>query len=157
MADVVAAKAAALLYVSCVSWTVLYDMIYAHMDVRDDRQAGIKSIALRHEAETKTVLSGLAVVQVGLLAAAGAMLDAGPAFYLLSCGSAVVTLGTMIRRVDLKSVSDCWWWFRYGVWFTGGSISFGMLGEYLGRRYELHAQGTGRTEHIARDEQVSLQ
>ncbi|KAJ2986813.1 hypothetical protein NUW58_g4854 [Xylaria curta] len=54
--------AAALLYTSNVAWTVLYDMIYAHMDIRDDAKAGIKSIALKHDAETKKVLTGLAVV-----------------------------------------------------------------------------------------------
>ena len=129
--DAVAMKAAALLYGSCVSWTVLYDMIYAHMDVKDDRNAGIKSIALRHETETKSVLTGLALVQISLLAASGMVVNAGPAFFVLSCGSAAVTLGTMIWRVNLESVADCWWWFRWGAWFTGGGISLGMLAEYL--------------------------
>ena len=156
VSDIVAAKSAALLYASCVSWTVLYDMIYAHMDVRDDRGAGIKSIALRHEAETKAVLSGLAVVQMGLLATAGIVLGAGPAFYMLGCGSAAITLGTMIRRVDLKSVPSCWWWFRYGVWFTGGGISFGMLVDYLSRRYELHVQRNNGKASTTRLEQVSV-
>ena len=154
--NIVAAKAAALLYASCVSWTVLYDMIYAHMDVRDDRGAGIKSIALRHEAETKAVLSGLAVVQISLLATAGTVLGTGPAFYLLSCSSAAITLGTMIWRVDLKSVPNCWWWFRYGVWFTGGGISLGMLTDYLSRQYELPKQRSKDKVFTARIEQVTL-
>ncbi|KAI4155621.1 MAG: hypothetical protein LQ340_000875 [Diploschistes diacapsis] len=138
--DIVAAKASALLYASCVSWTVLYDMVYAHMDVRDDRGAGIRSIALRHEANTKTVLTGLAVVQVGLLAGAGAMLGVGPAFYTLGCGSAAVTLGTMIWRVQLKKVPDCWWWFSKGAWFTGGGISLGMLVEYMIQRHDISGE-----------------
>ena len=37
----------------------------------------------------------------------------------------------MIRKVNLKSVSDCWMWFKKGAWFTGGAISFGLAGEYL--------------------------
>jgi 4-hydroxybenzoate polyprenyltransferase len=131
LADAVAAQASALLYASCVSWTVLYDMIYAHMDVRDDRNAGIKSIALRHENETKQVLTGLAVVQLGFLASAGLVLGTSPVFYLLSCGSAAATLGTMIWKVKLKSVRNCWWWFKMGAWFTGGGISVGMFAEYL--------------------------
>lgn len=135
--DLVAAKAATLLYASCISWTVLYDMIYAHMDVRDDKGAGIKSIALRHEGETKAVLTGLAVAQVGLLAAAGMVMDAGLFFYSLSCGSATITLGTMIWKVNLKSVQDCWWWFRRGVWFTGGGISLGLFSECLSKRNKM--------------------
>ncbi|KAI0445695.1 4-hydroxybenzoate polyprenyl transferase family protein [Xylaria telfairii] len=125
--------AAALLYASNVAWTVLYDMIYAHMDVRDDAKAGIKSIALKHGAETKKVLTGLAVVQIGLLAGAGIATGAGPAFFIGSCGGAALTLGYMIKKVNLKSVKDCWWWFVNGCWITGGVISFGLGADYLVR------------------------
>ena len=124
-------KPTALLYASCVFWTVLYDMIYAHMDIKDDARAGIKSIALRHEKETKSVLTGLALVQIGLLAAAGSMIGAGPMFFFGSCGSAAITLGVMIWKVDLNSVSSCWWWFKNGAWLTGGGITAGLLGEYV--------------------------
>ncbi|KAF2235169.1 4-hydroxybenzoate polyprenyl transferase [Viridothelium virens] len=125
--------AAGTLYASNVAWTVLYDMIYAHMDIRDDATAGIKSIALRHERNTKAVLSGLAAVQVGLLGLAGWTIGAGPVYYVGSCGGAIASLGLMIWRVRLKSVESCWWWFRYGCWFTGGAIALGLLGEYGSR------------------------
>ena len=131
LTDAAALKTVVALYASCVSWTVLYDMIYAHMDIKDDAKVGIKSIALRHEKETKAVLSGLAVVQVGLLAAAGIAAGVGPIFFVGSCGSAAATLGLMIWKVRLKEVSDCWWWFRNGAWLTGGGIASGMLTEYM--------------------------
>ena len=156
LADAAAAKAAALMYASCNAWTVLYDMIYAHMDLRDDVRAGIKSIAVKHGGNTKAILTGLATVQLGLLAGAGAAVGAGPAFFTLGCGSAAVALGTMIWRVDLKSVESCWWWFRKGVWFTGGAISFGLLVEYLDRRRKrglkerLVESGATSTNHMAR-------
>ena len=126
-----ALTAAALLYTSNIAWTVLYDMIYAHMDIKDDAKAGIKSIALKHDAQTKQVLTGLTVVQVSLLAAAGMMSGAGPAFYVGSCGGALVTLGIMIKRVNLKSVKDCWWWFVNGCWLTGGVVSLGLAADYV--------------------------
>ncbi len=125
------AVAAASLYASCVAWTVLYDMIYAHMDIRDDAGAGIKSIALRHERHTKSVLTGLGIVQVGLLGVAGAAVGAGPVFFLGSCGGAAGTLGYMVWRVRLGDVKDCWWWFTKGCWFTGGAIALGLAGEYV--------------------------
>ena len=128
--DPIALKSVAALYGSCVSWTVLYDMIYAHMDIKDDVKAGIKSMSLRHAADTKSILSGLAITQVALLATAGSVLGANPAFYLGSCGSAAAALGLMIWRVDLQEQSSCWWWFRYGAWFTGGSIAAGLLTGY---------------------------
>lgn len=133
LADSAALTAAGCLYASNIAWTVLYDMIYAHMDIKDDVKAGIKSIALAHESNTKTVLAGLAVTQIGLLAAAGSALGAGPLFFAGSCGGAALTLGTMIWRVRLSSVADCWWWFKNGCWFTGGAIATGLAGEYVAR------------------------
>ncbi len=139
-----ALTAAALLYASNVAWTVLYDMIYAHMDIKDDAKAGIKSIALKHDAETKQVLTGLAVTQVALLAGAGLASGAGPAFFIGSCGGALVTLGVMIKRVNLKSVRDCWWWFVNGCWLTGGVISLGLAADYA-------VQYLGRNDGEAED------
>ncbi|ORY64310.1 UbiA prenyltransferase family-domain-containing protein [Pseudomassariella vexata] len=131
-----ALAAAGFLYASNVAWTMLYDMIYAHMDIRDDAKAGIKSIALKYDNETKKVLSGLAIVKIGLLGATGWAAGAGPAFFIGSCGGAAVTLGWMIKRVNLKSVKDCWWWFVNGCWITGGTISLGLGADYLVRDLE---------------------
>jgi 4-hydroxybenzoate polyprenyltransferase len=136
LSNTTALTAAGLLYASNIAWTVLYDMIYAHMDIRDDAKAGIKSIALKHDAETKKVLSGLAVVQIGLLGAAGWAAGAGPVFFVGSCGGAALTLGWMIKRVNLKSVKNCWWWFVNGCWITGGVISLGLGADYLVRYME---------------------
>ncbi|KXJ97021.1 UbiA prenyltransferase family-domain-containing protein [Microdochium bolleyi] len=133
LASTPALTAAACLYGSNIAWTVLYDMIYAHMDIKDDQKAGIKSIALKHDAETKKVLSGLAVVQISLLAAAGTAAGAGPAFFVGSCGGAAVSLAWMIKRVNLKSVKDCWWWFVNGCWITGGVIAAGLGLDYAVR------------------------
>ena len=129
--DIAAAAAAAALYASCVAWTVSYDFIYAHMDVKDDVNAGIKSIARAHGRDTKAILSGISLVQISLLAAAGYLAAAGPFFFTIGCGGAAASLATMIYRVRLEDVRDCWWWFRNGCWLTGGSISLGLLGDYL--------------------------
>jgi len=128
------------LYSSCVAWTVLYDMIYAQMDIKDDLAVGIKSIALRHEHNTKIILSCLAMTQVALLAAAGVAGHFGPIFFLGSCGSAITSLGVMIWRVQLKDVKNCWWWFKNGCLITGGGISLGMVGEYLAQFWGLYDQ-----------------
>jgi 4-hydroxybenzoate polyprenyltransferase len=136
LANAAALQAASLLYASNIAWTVLYDMVYAHMDIKDDAKAGIKSIALKHDAETKQVLSGLAVTQIGLLAAAGYAAGAGPAFFAISCGGGLATLAVMIRSVNLKSVESCWWWFVNGCWITGGVIATGLGIDYLVRYAE---------------------
>jgi 4-hydroxybenzoate polyprenyltransferase len=126
-----ALMAAGYLYASNIAWTVLYDMIYAHMDIKDDAKAGIKSIALKHDKQTKQILTGLAATQVGLLAAAGVAAGVGPVFFVGSCGGAAATLAVMIWKVNLKSVNDCWWWFVNGCWFTGGAVATGLGAEYL--------------------------
>ena len=137
--------AAGALYASNVAWTVSYDMIYAHMDIRDDAAAGIKSIALRHETNTKAVLSGLAILQVGLLGLAGWATGSGPIYFAGSCGGAATTLVSMIWKVKLKSVESCWWWFRNGCWLTGGAITLGLLGEYGVRSVEEKNKKEGRS------------
>ena len=137
LADQAALASAAALYASCVTWTLNYDMIYAFMDIRDDANAGIKSIARAHDHNAKAVLYGLSVAQVGLLAVAGYFAGAGPIFFVGSCGGAAVALGTMIRKVNLRDVKDCWWWFKNGAWLTGGTISLGLLGDYLYRRSQI--------------------
>ena len=123
--------AAGCLYASGVCWTMVYDYIYAHQDVKDDIKVGIKSIAVRHEKNTKTLLSVFAAGQVGLLGATGVILGAGPVFYGGAVGGTAAVLTTMIRRVDLKVPRDCWWWFTWGALFTGGAIGSGCIGDYL--------------------------
>jgi 4-hydroxybenzoate polyprenyltransferase len=141
--------AATCLYTSNIAWTVLYDMIYAHMDIKDDAKAGIKSIALRHDAQTKQILSGLAVTQIGLLAAAGVAAGAGPVFFVGGCGGAALTLAVMIKKVNLKSVKDCWWWFVNGCLLTGGAISAGLGADYL-VRYTQHEDEKAIQEILVR-------
>ena len=123
-------------------------MIYAYQDIADDARAGIKSIALAQEANAKRFLTLVAGAQVALLAGAGLAVGAGPVFFVGTCGGAAVTLGYMIRRVDLGSVEDCWRWFRKGAWFTGGAISVGLLGEYLGQYFGLYGNRMERIEDM---------
>ncbi|KHN99261.1 UbiA prenyltransferase family [Metarhizium album ARSEF 1941] len=143
--------AAACLYSSNIAWTVLYDMIYAHMDIKDDAKAGIKSIALKHDSVTKQILTGLATTQIALLAAAGIASCAGPAFFIGSCGGAAVTLALMIKKVNLKSVKDCWWWFVNGCWITGGTISLGLAADYLIQLSQNPNAGEGRDSKPSHD------
>ncbi|ESZ96880.1 putative para-hydroxybenzoate-polyprenyltransferase Coq2 [Sclerotinia borealis F-4128] len=149
-----ALTATGFLYASNVAWTVLYDMIYAHMDIKDDAKAGIKSIALRHDAQTKQILTGLAISQIGLLAAAGAAVGAGPVFFVGGCGGAAVTLAVMIKKVNLKSVKNCWWWFVNGCLITGGTISAGLAGDYL-VRYIQKADGEWSKSEVENERKKS--
>ena len=133
LSDKMAASAAIMLYSSNFCWTVLYDLIYAHMDVLDDAAAGVKSMAVRYTEQTKLFLVAMALPQVSFLGAAGMFAGSGLSYLAIGCGSAITSLAAMIWRVNLSSVSSCWWWFRYGCLFTGGGITLGLSGDYLAR------------------------
>jgi 4-hydroxybenzoate polyprenyltransferase len=141
LSNIPALVSAACLYGSCVAWTIVYDMIYAYQDIRDDAKIGIKSIAQAQEANAKLFLSAVSALQVGLLAAAGMAIGAGPVFYAGTCGGAAATLGYMIWKVDLGNVKDCWAWFNIGAWFTGGAIALGLAGEYAMQYLGLYEEG----------------
>lgn len=136
--------AAGTLYAANIAWTVLYDTIYAHQDVKDDTRIGIKSMAVKHGA--KTILSGLAAVQVSLLAVTGWIIGAGPIYFLGSCGGAATALATMIWRARLDKPANCWWWFKWGCWFTGGCVGSGLTGEYWFRWEMQEAQEQARVK-----------
>eukprot|EP01138_Halocafeteria_seosinensis_P012306 gb/GECG01012575.1/.p1 GENE.gb/GECG01012575.1/~~gb/GECG01012575.1/.p1 ORF type:complete len:410 (+),score=17.07 gb/GECG01012575.1/:1-1230(+) len=59
------------LYLSCISWTVVYDTIYAHQDKEDDKKLGLKSTALLLGEQTPRVLTGFATLMCSGLAVAG--------------------------------------------------------------------------------------
>ncbi|CAK1363373.1 unnamed protein product [Cercospora beticola] len=139
LSDPTALTAAACLYGSCVAWTIVYDMIYAYQDIRDDAKAGIKSIALAQEKNAKLFLSAVSAVQVGLLAGAGIAIGAGPVYFLGTVAGTAATSAYMIRKVDLNDVKDAAYWFFKGAWkWTGGIITLGLTGEYLCHYYELY-------------------
>lgn len=131
LADTNALYAAAALYASCVAWTVNYDMVYAHMDIKDDVKAGIKSIALAHEHNTMAVLRGLAATQAALLATS-CYLTGVPWVYLTIEGIVLyLALDTMRSKLDLKSVNSCLWYFKNCATVVGLCVSCCLLFNFL--------------------------
>ena len=121
------------LYIANVLWTTVYESIYQYQDLDDDIKAGIHSMAVRYRNSIKALLSLAAVLQVLSLAATGVMIGAGPIYFVGACGFSGVSLMVMIRRAVLTDASSCGWWFRNGLWFVGGSLTLGLLGEYSSR------------------------
>ena len=121
------------LFFANVLWTMVYDTIYAHQDIRDDVKAGVKSMAVRFKNSTKLMTSGLAVSIVALLTTAGIMMRASAVYFVMSCGCTAVSLLAMIGCVDLQTPASCGWWFKWGFWVVGGSLVWGRLAEYSGR------------------------
>ena len=119
------------LFLASILWTMIYDTIYAHQDLKDDIKAGIKSLAVLYGDHTKSLLWRLLILMSACLTASGWLSNMGFMYYLISVGGSVISLGLMIARVELKNSQSCWWWFGNGFWFAGGSIAAGLLVEYL--------------------------
>ena len=59
------------LYCAGISWTMIYDTIYAHQDKYDDVIVGVKSTALKFGEQTPVCLSCFATTMVSCLAYCG--------------------------------------------------------------------------------------
>ena len=127
----------AALYAANVVNAVVYDAVYAHQDLQDDLKAGVMSVAVAWQGNTKPILAVLATVEVVMLAAAGYLLRFGAAYQAVAAGGTAVVLATMIGTVRLDVPADCWKWFTWSIWLTGGTLSTGLALEYVERLYGL--------------------
>ncbi len=121
------------LFVAYVTWTLVYDTIYAFQDIQDDVTSGVRSMAISWRHSAKTLLALLAAVQIFALSATGWSVDAGLGYYVGSCGGSAVALGVMIWRVDLQEPKACAWWFQYGILMVGACMTAGMVANWVAR------------------------
>ena len=121
------------LFMANILWTMIYDTVYAHQDIRDDIKAGVKSMAIRFANSTKELAATLATVQVALLFCTGWQAGLSPIYFVFTCGGTAVALAYMIAEVDLKEPSSCAWFFHRGFWYVGGSTMMGFAAEYVAR------------------------
>ena len=122
--------AAVFLYFAGALWTMIFDTIYAHQDINDDKKVGIRSLSVFLGGRTKPVLSVLAAIQVALLVAMGVKCQFSTIYFMGSCTGAAVALFAMLRFVDLRNPTSCAWWFGSSR-LVGGSIAAGLLFEYM--------------------------
>ncbi|KAK6067447.1 4-hydroxybenzoate polyprenyl transferase [Seiridium cupressi] len=123
--------AALLLVLASTTWTVIYDTIYAHQDIKDDIKIGVKSLAVLLQNRTKALLWSLLALMITSLIAYGQLAETSIIYYLITVGGCCSSLGAMIANVELKEEASCWWWFSVGFWFTGLSIALGLAQQYL--------------------------
>lgn len=112
---------ALLLYAGGIAWTLGYDTIYAHQDIKDDIAAGVKSTALRlGGSSTKWITAFYAIAVVCWTLAIGFSCGFVPAII-----AAFALLGLFRLHLDYLSLSDpasCMQAFRanvaVGAWMT---------------------------------------
>ncbi|KAK8100144.1 hypothetical protein PG999_010518 [Apiospora kogelbergensis] len=115
------------LIVACACWTVIYDTVYACLDVEEDKRLGLGSTAVLFGRHVKLVLALLLAVMLACLGGFGHLFAAGAPYYAVALGGSALSLGAMLVFVDLASGPSIWWWFTYGFWFTGGSMAVGLF------------------------------
>jgi len=106
--------AALSLYCGCISWTLIYDTIYAHQDKEDDLKFGAKSTALLFQDKTKQWLTGFSVSMISFFGLAGFLCDLTWPFYvsLFAVGAKVYSI---ISTLDINDSYNCWLKFKDNV------------------------------------------
>ena len=115
------------LYLSGAAWTIVYDTIYAHQDMRDDVKAGVKSTALLFAGNTRPILSGFAGLAGAGLAASGVAAGCGAPFFV-SAAAAGGHLLWQVWTVDLDSREDCSAKFASNKWY-GALVYAGIVAD----------------------------
>ncbi|KAK4689911.1 4-hydroxybenzoate polyprenyltransferase, partial [Tremellales sp. Uapishka_1] len=118
------------MYLGGAAWCVMYDIIYAHQDKKDDILVGVKSMALRFPDTSRTVISVLSSTFVSSLALTGYLADLGPLYYLVSVGGTALHLAWQCIKVDFDNRLDCWKKFSSNGWL-GGLIWVGIAADYV--------------------------
>ncbi len=95
-----------ILYLGCICWVIGFDTIYAHQDIEDDMQVGVKSTARLFGKNTKLALSLLYGFAVFLFAAAFWYADVNlPAWIGLS--GVALHMAWQIRTLDIHNPTHC--------------------------------------------------
>jgi len=133
------------LYLAGISWTMIYDTIYAHQDKYDDIIVGMKSTALKFGPNTPVCLGCFATLMLSCLTYSGWMVGQSlPYFTSLAIISA--HLSHQIYTLDIEDREDCAKKFRSNRW-VGLLLFLGIVsGNYV--REEDAAGGEINIENV---------
>lgn len=111
------------LYVSGVSWTIVYDTLYAHQDKQDDAKLGLKSTALFFGENTKPILYGFSALSLSGWIMTGLALEYTTPMFYSGCVLAGSHLVWQIYTADLNDPDNLAIRFRSNQ--QVGAIIFG--------------------------------
>jgi 4-hydroxybenzoate polyprenyltransferase len=116
-----------------VGWQVIVDMIYANVDVHDDRKIGVKSMAVIHSGKAVLVvmiaLQALSIIMIGIF------WQATLSFFIWTAGLVLLCSGSMVYCVNLNDPKSCMWWFKGNSWHVGLVTFCGFVGQYVVKKY----------------------
>lgn len=119
------------LYAGGITWTLVYDTIYAHQDKFDDIKIGVRSTALAFGSKSKSILRMLTLSTGLMWTISGLLADLGSVYYISVAGSTVHLLWT-VNNVDYDDPISCGNGFKRAS-LAGVILATGLAVEYLGK------------------------
>ena len=118
---------AILLYAACIFWTLGYDTIYAHQDIVDDLQIGVKSTAIKFGKKTRLFV-GVFYLAFVLLAMLASIISSTPTpFGFIMLGLLTAHLAYQVIILDTSNPALCGKLFKANV-VSGGLMLLVLLG-----------------------------
>lgn len=90
-----------------VSWTLVYDTIYACQDRPDDVKAGVKSTAVLFGDHVRVIVASFASIFVSFLCVSGLLNGNGFWYFVLSCGGTACHLMWQLATWDVSNARSC--------------------------------------------------
>ncbi|MCQ8103405.1 4-hydroxybenzoate octaprenyltransferase [Methylomonas sp. SURF-2] len=117
-----------ILYLAVLLWALVYDTMYAMVDIDDDLKIGVKSTAILFGKRVREITAGLQLVILGLLISVGFMQQLSWPYY---AGLLVATgLGIYQQKLIFHfHKPDCFKAFLNNNWF-GLAVFAGLLAAY---------------------------
>ena len=103
-----------LLYFAAISWTLIYDTIYAYQDIEDDLKIGVKSTAIKFGNNPQNTLFFLALAMFSCLFYLGSLESLKFGFFL----SNLIAFFLLIQKImvcDFKNPKKCLYLFKYNI------------------------------------------
>ncbi|KAJ7820494.1 UbiA prenyltransferase family-domain-containing protein [Mycena leptocephala] len=105
-------------FLGTICWTIVYDTIYGCQDIKDDREAGIKSTSLLFGSWVRPILCIFAATFAACMIYAGILNQQGIYYFTISVGGASLFFSWQFLTWRVDSIEDC------GVKFEVGSVPF---------------------------------
>lgn len=105
-----------LLYMACIIWTICFDTMYAFQDIKDDKDAGVKSLAQVWGDKAPTYMWYLYQFMIILFVIIGLNTYLN-IFYFLGFGLASYHLYWQTATLDVNDPADCGAKFRSNIVF----------------------------------------
>ena len=118
-----------ILYLAVILWALVYDTLYAMVDIDDDLKIGVKSTAILFGNRVREITGGLQIIILGLLVTVGVMQQLAWPYYagLLAAAGFSVYQQVLIFGFEKPK---CFKAFLNNNWF-GVVVFFGVFLSYL--------------------------